>query len=162
MEPIKYQPEPPISHGLFISGFLFLIPGTSLFVWFFSKAFSQGHFEFVILFLLFGVTIGFGGFWMQFILTFIVGMYIEIDGDIIRGRNVLKMTIGEIDLKDVEEIYVFGMIVLKTKSKKARFFLGSKYYGDAMKNIIKKSVNCKKIDKKVFEFMEKFRKESIQ
>ena len=157
-----YQTEDLIAFGMMVSGMLFLIPGTVVIGWFFSLGYEQGGiFSIKGIIISFVLFFGLFMFWLQWILTFITGLYIEIEGERIRTWNVLKRKLCDIDLKEVEKLYVSkwaGQEILKTKDRKYLVHFPTEGYVEAVEYIITKAVNCKYVCKRTYELLEKHRR----
>ncbi len=160
-----YQAEDLIAFGMMISGILFLIPATVVVGWFLSLGYEQGGIFsikgiFLSIMFIFGLII----FWGQLILTFFAGIYIEIEEERIRTWNVLKRKLCDINLKEVEKLYVSkwaGQHVLATKEKKYLVHIPQKGHVELMDYIIKTAVNCKYVDKRTYELLEKHRRGNV-
>jgi len=157
-----YQAEDLIAFGMMISGILFLIPATVFVGWMISGFFREHLYVhvwpiFTVVAVIFGLYCG----WLQVVLTFITGLYIEIEGERIRTWNVLKRKLCDIDLKEVEKIYSsnwVGQKILKTKNKKYLVHFPTEGYVEAVEYVITKAVNCKYVCKRTYELLEKHRR----
>jgi|GEM_PF-1360315 hypothetical protein len=157
-----YQAEDIIAFGLVISSLLILIPITVAIGWMISGFFREHLYVhvwpiFPIMFAFFGLFM----FWLQVVLTFFTGLYIEIEGERIRTWNVLKRKLCDIDLKEVEKIYSsnwVGQKILKTKNKKYLVHFPTEGYVEAVEYVITKAVNCKYVCKRTYELLEKHRR----
>ncbi len=157
-----YQAEDIIAFGLVISSLLILIPITVAIGWFLSLGYEQGGiFSIKGIIISFVLFFGLFMFWLQVVLTFFTGLYIEIEGERIRTWNVLKRKLCDIDLKEVEKIYSsnwVGQKILKTKNKKYLVHFPTEGYVEAVEYVITKAVNCKYVCKRTYELLEKHRR----
>lgn len=157
-----YQAEDLIAFGILISGLLFLLPATVFVGWMIKGFFIEQLYThiwpiFTVAALVFGLYFG----WLQVLLTFFTGLYIEIEGEKIRTWNVLKNKLSDIDLKEVEKIYVSkwaGQHVISTRKKKYLVHIPQKGHVEVMDYIMQTAVNCKNVDKRTYELLEKHRR----